>query len=140
MPTKEESKKSKSGSKYFEDKGRRKTAVARVRIFTGEKVEVNGQSLAEYFPLKKLQETVTAPFKITGFSEKMGASVKVSGGGVSAQAEAARHGISRSLVAMDPELRKPLKAAGFLKRDPRMVERKKAGLKKARRAPKWRKR
>ncbi|MFA5173332.1 MAG: 30S ribosomal protein S9 [Candidatus Paceibacterota bacterium] len=135
-----EVKKTKVSGKYFAGVGRRKTSVARVRIFSGSDISVNSRSLEKYFPLKKFQKIVSDPLKLTGLFGKLGMSVLVKGGGPSSQAEAVRHGLSRALILKDPELRKNLKAAGFLKRDPRMVERKKFGLKKARRAPQWRKR
>ncbi|MDD4761609.1 MAG: 30S ribosomal protein S9 [Candidatus Pacebacteria bacterium] len=135
-----EVKKTKISGKYFAGVGRRKTSIARVRIFSGSDISINDRSLEKYFPLKKLQKIVSDPFKLTGLSGKFAISALVRGGGPSSQAEAVRHGLSRALILKDPELRKSLKAAGFLKRDPRMVERKKFGLKKARRAPQWRKR
>lgn len=130
-----------SKERYFEGLGRRKTAVARVRIVKGsrDEVTVNGRELAKYFPLQKQVNTATSPFKqlsLKGYKT----SVKVSGGGASAQAEAVRLGVSRALVLLDSELRSRLKALGFLRRDPRMVERKKYGLRKARRPQQWRKR
>lgn len=130
----------KTSGKYFESVGRRKTSIARVRIFSGSNVVVNGENLEKYFPLKKLQKMVSSPLVLVGLSGKIGASALVHGGGPSSQADAIRLGISRSLVSKDSELRKSLKAAGFLKRDPRMVERKKFGLRKSRRASQWRKR
>jgi len=126
--------------KYLEAVGRRKTAIARVRITPAKKSEVliNGKALAEYFPTTELAATVLHPFKKT--EAQFTVSVKVLGGGISAQSEAIRHGISRALLKYDAELRKELKLAGYLKRDPRMKERKKFGLRKARRAPQWSKR
>ncbi len=127
--------------RYFEGLGRRKTAVARVRIVKGgrDEVIINGRELAKYFLLQKQANVATSPFKqlsLKGYKT----SVKVSGGGASAQAEAVRLGVSRALVLLDSELRSRLKALGFLRRDPRMVERKKYGLRKARRPQQWRKR
>lgn len=125
--------------KYFEGVGRRKTAVARVRLYKGHSApSVNGMSLEKAFPMSRLQSTVLAP--ISALKVEVGVVAKVSGGGVNAQAEAIRHGISRALVLMDPELKTRLRGLGFMTRDPRMVERKKYGLKKARRAPQWAKR
>lgn len=128
---------------YFEAVGRRKTAVARVRIFRGVKkleVTVNGQkNLAEYFPLKKHQNIAVAPFKAIA-DQNFKVSVKVSGGGVSSQAEAVRLGIARALIVVDIGKRPILKSHGFLTRDSRKVERKKPGLRKARRPQQWRKR
>ncbi|OGZ02007.1 MAG: 30S ribosomal protein S9 [Candidatus Liptonbacteria bacterium RIFOXYC1_FULL_36_8] len=127
--------------KYFEGIGRRKTSIARVRLFPGEKgFFVNGLDLSTYFPPKKMQDKISTPFKVAATEKNYGVSVLVKGGGKSSQAEAVRHGLSRALVSFDKELRSRLKKAGFLKRDPRMVERKKYGLKKARRSPQWQKR
>ncbi len=128
-------------TKYTEGIGRRKTAVARVRIIPASKsvFSVNGKDLASYFPteeLRKVVEEAVEKAKSGGFS----VSVKVSGGGVHSQAEAVRHGISRAIVNSDESLRPKLKSAGLLKRDPRSKERRKFGLKKARKAPQWSKR
>lgn len=130
---------SKAG-KYFEAVGRRKTAIARVRLFKGSgEVTVNEDTAKDYFKTEKLRQTVHAPFKKLD-EARFDASLKIVGGGVKAQAEAARHGISRALIKANPEYKKQLRTFGFLTRDPRMVERKKYGLKKARRAPQWAKR
>ena len=127
--------------RYFEAVGRRKTAIARVRISPKKGgITVNNKDYSKYFPLLRLQKEVVAPFEKMKLAENFGAEVKVRGGGLSAQAEAIRHGISRALVKFNPELKKRLRRAGYLTRDPRMVERKKYGLKKARRAPQWKKR
>jgi small subunit ribosomal protein S9 len=128
--------------KYFGSVGRRKTAVARVRLFPqkGRAFSVNEKTLDGYFPTRELQQSVIAPLDLTGYLEQFKVSVRVKGGGTVSQAEAIRHGIARALVLFDPELRKKLKKAGFLKRDPRMRERKKFGLKRARKAPQWQKR
>jgi len=144
----ETSKESKSGKKlekekYLEAVGRRKTAVARVRIFSkkGEEIEiiVNDKKLEEYFNFEEFQKIVKSPFaELSLKNYKVVAKVK--GGGVRAQAEAIRLGISRALVSLNPLWRPPLKTLGFLKRDPRMVERKKYGKRKARRPQQWRKR
>lgn len=121
--------------------GRRKTAAARVRLFTGTgKITVNDRTLADYFPVVLWQEKVLAPFKVAGREGQLDATVKVSGGGVHAQAEAVRHGIARALVKWNEDLRAVLRAEGFLTRDPRAKERKKPGLHKARRGHQWRKR
>lgn len=129
-------------SRYFEAVGRRKTAVARVRLWRGStdsETVVNGKSLVDYFPLKKNQNVVQAP--LTNSSVKIyRISAKVAGGGPTAQAEAIRLGIARTLILYDAGLRPKLKAVGYLRRDPRMVERKKYGLRKARRPQQWRKR
>lgn len=127
--------------KYFEATGRRKTAVARVRLFTHKKtIDVNNRNYLNYFPIKRYQEAVVAPLKLLNIGDKLGAKIKVKGGGLTAQSEAARLGISRALLKYNLDFKKRLHKAGFLKRDPRMVERKKYGLKKARRAPQWSKR
>ena len=128
--------------KYLEGVGRRKTAVARVRLIPqGEKTFlVNGKSIDTYFPAIELQQTAKAALERMSCLDKFGISVKVRGGGFSAQAEAIRHGIARALVLFNPDFRKKLNKAGFLTRDPRMRERKKFGLKRARRAPQWSKR
>lgn len=127
---------------YIEAIGRRKTAVARVRIFEDKKQSfiINERTLEEYFPTRQMQTTVKEAFNEVGLKVQFRVSVHVRGGGPSAQSEALRHGIARALVKKDEELRKTLKKAGFLKRDPRMKERKKPGLKGARKAPQWSKR
>lgn len=126
---------------FFEAVGRRKTAIARVRFsLQGHKeIVVNGKPFDKYFPVD-LQKIITnALDRIVTFSE-FSLSVKVSGGGLHAQAEAIRHGLAHSLVKFDPAIRQTLKTTGFLTRDSRMRERKKFGLKRARRAPQWNKR
>lgn len=129
-------------SRYFEATGRRKTSIARVRLFTlGEKeIIVNEKSLKNYFPIIYLQKTVADPLEKLNCSDKFRVVLMVKGGGVSSQAEACRHAISRALVLLNPYFKKRLRKAGFLTRDPRMRERKKFGLKGARRAPQWSKR
>lgn len=129
-------------AKYLETVGRRKTAVARVRLFTqGEKsILVNKKPYQDYFPTLELQQIVMASLETMKSLDKFRISAKVMGGGIHAQAEAVRHGISRALVEFNPDFRKRLRKAGFLTRDPRMRERKKFGLKRARRAPQWSKR
>jgi len=128
--------------KYYEAVGRRKTAVARVRLFTkGDKsFLVNEKPLSHYFPTSELQKTVVSPLETMKCLDKFQILTIVRGGGLSSQAEALRHGITRALTLFNPDFRKRLKKAGFLKRDPRMKERKKFGLKGARRAPQWSKR
>lgn len=128
--------------KYFEAEGRRKTAVARIRLFTqaGKLFLVNAKPLEDYFPIFELQQIAQASLKKMKCLDKFRVSARVRGGGLKAQAEAIRHGIARALVLFNPDFRKRLKAAGFLRRDPRMRERKKFGLKRARRAPQWQKR
>lgn len=130
----------KKAGTYIEGIGRRKTASARVRLTPGKQnsVMVNDKELAEYFPIAETQLTVMAPLKMAG--AHFSVTVKVKGGGVKAQADAVRHGIARALILKTPELRKDLKVLGYLKRDPRAKERKKFGLKAARRAPQWSKR
>lgn len=122
--------------------GRRKQAVARVRWHAGQEpaITVNSRALANYFPTFELQQIVREPLVLTTLEEKGAVTVKVAGGGIQGQAEAVRLGIARALVKMDADLRLPLKRAGFLHRDPRVKERKKYGLKRARRAPQWQKR
>lgn len=125
---------------YIETVGRRKTAAARVRITTASKqsITVNDKDYTETFPIKELQLKVAAP--LSELDQKFAVTVVVKGGGVAAQAEATRHGIARALTEHDAELRTSLKNKGFLKRDPRAKERKKPGLKKARKSPQWSKR
>lgn len=131
-----------AATRYIEAVGRRKTATARVRIFEASKesFDVNGRDLPSYFPTRELQAVVLNTFKIAHLPKKFGVTAKVQGGGIRAQSEAVQHGIARALVAYDAELRRPLKHAGYLKRDPRVKERKKPGLKGARRAAQWSKR
>jgi small subunit ribosomal protein S9 len=137
--------------RYIENVGRRKTASARTRITPAKKtkievlVDVDGKQVTkkfeEYFPTKALQETILDVFKVEGdASLTFEVTAVINGGGIAAQAEAVRHGIARGLIEHNPELRAHLKAQGFLKRDPRVKERKKPGLRKARRAPQWSKR
>ena len=121
--------------------GRRKKAIARVRLIPGEgKIVINGRDIDNYFGLETLKMTVRQPLALTSLEGRYDVLVNVYGGGLSGQAGAIRHGISRALVKADPELRPAVKKAGFLTRDPRMKERKKYGLKAARRAPQFSKR
>ena len=121
--------------------GKRKTSVARVILRPGDgSTWVNGRTLEEYFPRATHRTLALAPFAIAGAEGTYDLRVRVHGGGVSGQAGAVRHGIARALVEADPELRVPLKREGFLTRDARQVERKKAGLHKARKAPQFSKR
>ena len=121
--------------------GRRKSSVARVRLVPGEgKIVINGRELTNYFGLKTLELIVNQPLEITETKGKYDVLVNVIGGGISGQAGAIRHGIARALLTVDAEYRPALKKAGYLTRDPRMKERKKYGLKKARRAPQFSKR
>ena len=132
----------KSKKPYFYGTGRRKSSVARVHLFpngTGS-ITINGRDIEEYFGLETLKMVVRQPLVSTDLVGKVDVVVTVCGGGVSGQAGAIRHGISRALLTLNPELRSSLKAAGFLTRDPRMKERKKYGLKAARRAPQFSKR
>lgn len=142
MTTAKKAPSAKKTSRYVAAVGRRKTAAARTRLVSGGKgitVTVNGKDFKKYFPLKKFQTTVTAPLAAASMKD-VEVSVRVRGGGVRAQAEAVRLGIARCLVQVDAANRPRLKTLGFLKRDPRMVERKKPGLRKARRPQQWRKR
>lgn len=121
--------------------GRRKNSVARVRLVPGEgRIIINSRDLNEYFGLETLKLIVKQPLNLTETTDKYDVLVLAHGGGISGQAGAIRHGISRALLKADPELRSALKKAGFLTRDPRMKERKKYGLKAARRAPQFSKR
>lgn len=121
--------------------GRRKTSVARVRLVAGSgNIVVNGQPVEEYFPTPVQQTIVKQPLEATKTAGKFDVIVKVEGGGMSGQAGAVRHGIARALLKADETLRPILRKYGFLTRDPRMKERKKYGLKKARRAPQFSKR
>ena len=126
---------------YFYGTGRRKNSVARVRVYTGTgKITINDRDIDNYFGLETLKLIVRSPLVLLGLEGKYDVVVRVSGGGVSGQAGAIRHGLSRALLQFNPELRATLKKAGFLTRDPRMKERKKYGLKAARRAPQFSKR
>lgn len=127
---------------YTEAVGRRKTSVARVRLTKAPKTDyvVNEKPLHAYFPTEELRMTIRDAFEKSGASEKFKVSARIEGGGIHAQAEALRHGIARALAAFDDNTRRGLKKAGFLKRDARAKERRKFGLKKARRAPQWAKR
>ena len=131
-----------SVEEYYYGTGKRKTAVARVRLYKNGKGEltVNDTEGKKYFPLSKLHATMESPLKLTSLNKKFDITVKVDGGGVVAQAEAIRHGVARALLKYDEALRITLKRAGFLTRDSRVKERKKPGLKKARRAPQFSKR
>ena len=131
-----------SKKKYNYGTGRRKSSVARVRVYengTGV-ITINGRDINDYFGLDTLKLIVRQPLVTTDLVGKVDVDVTVAGGGVSGQAGAIRHGLSRALVVMNPEFRPALKAAGFMTRDPRMKERKKYGLKAARRAPQFSKR
>ena len=126
---------------YYYGTGRRKSAVARVRLFQERgPMVVNGKPMEELFTWTSWQDLVTQPFKVTDTLDQFSVVAKVSGSGVVSQAGALRHGISRALVVADPALRAPLKKAGLLTRDAREKERKKYGLKRARKAEQWTKR
>ena len=126
---------------YFYGTGRRKDSVARVRVYTGTgKITINDRDIDNYFGLDTLKMVVRQPLATTDLLGKVDVVVTVCGGGVTGQAGAIRHGISRALLVANAEYRPSLKAAGFLTRDPRMKERKKYGLKAARRAPQFSKR
>ena len=128
-------------SQYYRGVGRRKTAVARVRLYSGgDAFIVNGKPADEFFSRQVDKEHALAPLKLTGNESNFMVSVLVKGGGIAGQAGAIRHGIARALLVVDPELRRPLREAGFLTRDSRVKERKKPGLKRARKAPQYTKR
>lgn len=130
--------------KYYYAVGKRKTAIAQVRLYPVEKTEkgivINGVDAEKYFSLSRLRSVIKSPLSLVGQEGKADISVKVSGGGITGQAEAVRLGIARALAILDDGSRKVLRGMGFLTRDARAVERKKPGLKKARRAPQWAKR
>ena len=126
---------------YFYGTGRRKSSVARVRVYNGTgKIVINDRKIDDYFGLETLKLIVRQPLTLTGTTDKFDIICRVAGGGVTGQAGAIRHGIARALLQYDAELRAELKKAGLLTRDPRMKERKKYGLKGARRAPQFSKR
>ena len=129
------------GKPFFYGTGRRKSSVARVRVYSGTgKITINNRDIDDYFGLETLKLIVRQPFAVTGTEGKFDIICTVTGGGVTGQAGAIRHGIARALLQFDEELRPKLKKAGLLTRDPRMKERKKYGLKGARRAPQFSKR
>ena len=128
-------------SNFYYGTGRRKSSVARVRVYPGTgKITINERDIDDYIGLETLKVIVRQPLELLGLTEKFDIVVRVQGGGVSGQAGAIRHGLSRALLEYDENLRPQLKKAGFLTRDPRMKERKKYGLKGARRAPQFSKR
>ena len=128
-------------SPFFYGTGRRKKSVARVRVYAGTgKIIINDREIDDYFGLETLNLIVRQPLALTGTTDKFDIVCRVNGGGVTGQAGAIRHGLSRALLQYDENLRPALKKAGFLTRDPRMKERKKYGLKGARRAPQFSKR
>lgn len=127
--------------KYYYANGKRKTSIARVRLFSGNgEITINDQAASEYVDLKTLIGVIKSPLKLIGGTDKYSVVIKVDGGGISSQAEAIRHGIARALVVMDPFNKPTLKKAGMLTRDSRTKERKKFGLKRARKAPQFSKR
>jgi len=126
---------------YFYGLGRRKSSSARVRVLPNKKdLVVNDRGAEEYFKPRSLVKKVLLPVEQVGLTGKVGLSIKVKGGGMHSQAEAAQLGVARALVLLNPDFRTTLKTLGFLTRDPRIKERKKYGLKRARRAPQWSKR
>ena len=129
------------GKPFFYGTGRRKSSVARVRVYSGTgKITINNRDIDDYFGLETLKLIVRQPLSVTGTDGKFDIVCTVTGGGVTGQAGAIRHGLARALLQFDEELRPELKKAGLLTRDPRMKERKKYGLKAARRAPQFSKR
>ena len=127
--------------RYFYAIGKRKEAVARVRLYPGAgAIVVNGKPMKELFTLRTLQQIIQEPFVTTSLTNNYSVSVKVAGGGIAGQAQAIRHGISRALLVANEELRPVLRKAGLLTRDARVKERKKYGLKRARKAPQYTKR
>ena len=128
---------------YYEGVGRRKASVARIRITKVAKnaeIVINDRSVEEFFNTKELANTVVAPLEATSLQKEFSISIKVNGGGQRGQAEASQLGLARALVKYDGELQKVLRDLDYLKRDPRQKERKKPGLKKARKSPQWSKR
>ena len=130
-----------SAKPYFYGTGRRKSSIARVRLYPGSgKITINGRDIDDYFGLETLKLVINQPFGVTNTVGKFDIVANVKGGGISGQAGAIRHGVSRALLLADDSYRTLLTKAGFLTRDPRMKERKKYGLKAARRAPQFSKR
>lgn len=132
-------------SKYYEAVGRRKTAIARVRLFptknpVAEKNQVNDKNLSDYFPLEEQRINIKQPLKKTATEKQFQISAKIKGGGLDAQSDALSLGISRALLKFNPDFRQTLKTEGLLTRDARAKERRKFGLKKARKSPQWSKR
>ena len=130
------------GGSFIPAVGRRKTSIARVRLIKNGKglITINGREMENYFTTYDLRDEITSPLKICGQEGAVDVSVRVQGGGIRGQAEATRHGLSRALIVLNPTFRKSLKKLGYLTRDSRKRERKKFGLKGARRAPQWSKR
>lgn len=138
----EQEKKKIAKKKFIYAKGARKTSVAQVRLYKGGtgKITINGQELKKYFPTALLQRTCKQSLEAVGHDKDVDIDIKVHSGGINSQSEACRHGIARALVKLDEANKQVLKAEKFLTRDPRVKERKKPGLKRARRAPQWSKR
>jgi small subunit ribosomal protein S9 len=139
---KQESVREAKSSGYLYAVGRRKTSTVQVRLFRegSGKITVNEKPYTQYFPTLDMQKTVLGPLVAVGYEKKVNVEARARGGGIHSQAEALRHAIARSLLLFSSDLRTVLKKNGFLTRDPRMKERKKPGLKRARRAPQWQKR
>jgi|WetSurMetagenome_2_1015567.scaffolds.fasta_scaffold347769_1 small subunit ribosomal protein S9 len=131
-------------SVYFYGIGKRKTSIAQIKAYPSSKnqseIIVNEKKVEDYFTISRLADVIKSPLVVAGQDKKFSIIIKVSGGGINSQAEAIRLGISRALVESDATLKKPLRDKGFMTRDARKVERKKPGLRKARRAPQWAKR
>lgn len=142
MTTTKQVKKPEKKAKYIFAVGRRKTAVARVKLFPEETgvLTINQRPFEQYFPTLQLQKDAVKALDAAGFLKSVNVEASASGGGVAAQADAVRLGIARALVKMDPAIKTVLKKQGLMTRDPRKKERKKPGLKRARRAPQWQKR
>jgi len=141
MPNKNPIKIETPEGKYSYGLGKRKTSVAKVRLYKGKGViQVNGKSIKDYFAVKTNRDLAKSPLELTGNDKKFDITVLIDGGGNASQAEAIRHGISRALIEADPLTKASLKKAGYLRRDDRIKERKKPGLKKARKAPQFSKR
>jgi small subunit ribosomal protein S9 len=131
----------KTAKSVYYGTGRRKCSIAKVRVMTGQgNILINGKQISDYFGRKVLELTARQPLSLTATEDKYDIYISVHGGGIAGQAGAVRHGIARALLKVDGEFRLPLKKAGFLTRDPRMKERRKYGLKKARKAPQYSKR
>lgn len=141
-PTKPQQSLKPKEKRYIYTKGSRKEARALIKLFPQGQGEIliNEKKYEEYFPYFEFQQIVEAPLKLIKQKDRLNVSVKINGGGKRGQAEAIRHGIARALIELNSVFRKPLKKAGFLTRDSRAKERKKPGLKRARRAPQWKKR
>ena len=143
MEKKQATTKTEKADKYFYAVGKRKTAIAQVRIYPTKKpveILINEKKASNYFTVSRFEAMAKSPLVVSGMEDKFNTTVKVIGGGISAQAEAIRLGISRALVKFDETLRKSLRGNKLLTRDSRVVERKKPGLKKARKSPQWAKR